>query len=230
MKSFLFILFFIINFTLSFSQVGINTSTPDDGSVLQIDSTTGAFVPPRMTSTEMNAIPTPLEGAMVYNTTTSSYYVFKNNVWSPQSSRTLIINRNFPNSNNALATPNNTYVNFPIGTADVISNNSEVFNVTGNGTIEISQAGNYLFTASLSSPNMPNGNTKYILALEVNNTLVGYLNRGVATLQSSDYWGTSGAIMYPVNANDVVTIRYVINNNGNTINAKFANIGITKLD
>ena len=183
-----------------------------------------------MTSTEMNAIPTPLEGAMVYNTTTSSYYVFKNNVWSPQSNRTLIINRNFPNNNNALATPNNTYVNFPIGTADVISNNSEVFNVTGNGTIEISQAGNYLFTASLSSRNMPNGNTKYILALEVNNTLVGYLNRGVATLQSTDHWGTSGAIMYPVNANDVVTFRYVINNNGTTINARFANIGITKLD
>ena len=105
-----------------------------------------------------------------------------------------------------------------------------MYNVTANGTISINQAGNYLFTASLSSPNMPNGNTKYILALFINNTLVGYLNRGVATLQSTDYWGTSGAIMYPVNANDVIKIRYVINNNGTTIDAKFANIGVTKLD
>lgn len=230
MKTIIPLILFSFFSTFALSQVGINTSNPDDGSVLQIDSTTGAFVPPRMTTTQMNAIPTPLEGAMVYNTTTNAYYVFKNNNWTPQSNRTLIVNREFPTNNNAILTPNNTYVDFPIGNANTISNNIDLYNVTANGTISINQTGNYLFTASLSSPNMPNGNTKYILALFINNTLVGYLNRGVATLQSTDYWGTSGAIMYPVNANDVIKIRYVINNNGTTINAKFANIGVTKLD
>ncbi|MDA0178593.1 MULTISPECIES: hypothetical protein [Mesoflavibacter] len=230
MKTIIPLILFSFFSTFTLSQVGINTSNPDDGSVLQIDSTTGAFVPPRMTTTQMNAIPTPLEGAMVYNTTTNAYYVFKNNNWTPQSNRTLIVNREFPTNNNAILTPNNTYVDFPIGNANTISNNTDLYNVTANGTISINQAGNYLFTASLSSPNMPNGNTKYILALFINNTLVGYLNRGVATLQSTDYWGTSGAIMYPVNANDVIKIRYVINNNGTTIDAKFANIGVTKLD
>lgn len=230
MKTIIPLILFSFFSTFALSQVGINTSNPDDGSVLQIDSTTGAFVPPRMTTTQMNAIPTPLEGAMVYNTTTNAYYVFKNNNWTPQSNRTLIVNREFPTNNNAILTPNNTYVDFPIGNSNTISNNIDLYNVTANGTISINQTGNYLFTASLSSPNMPNGNTKYILALFINNTLVGYLNRGVATLQSTDYWGTSGAIMYPVNANDVIKIRYVINNNGTTINAKFANIGVTKLD
>ncbi len=213
-----------------YSQVGIGTTNPDDSSALQIDSTVGALIPPRMTSLEMNAIPTPLDGALVFNTTRNSYYVYKNSIWSSISNSALVINRAFGGGNNILATPNNTYVNFPIGSAEVIVTNPDVYNVTGNGTVTILEQGNYLFTASLSSSNMPSGNTKYILALTINNVLVGYLNRGVATLTSTDYWGTSGSIIYPINANDVVRLRYVLNNGGTTLNAVFINIGITRLN
>ena len=213
-----------------YSQVGIGTTNPDDGSILQIDSTTGALVPPRMTSTQMQAIPTPLDGALVFNITRNSYYVYKNNVWTSISNSTLTINKDFGGGNNALSTPNNTYVNFPIGPAEVIVNNPDVYNVTENGTITIKEKGNYLFSASLSSSNMPNGNVKYILAITINNTLRGYLSRGVATLPSSDYWGTSGTIIYPINANDVVKMQYVLNNGDVTLDAKFVNIGVSRLN
>ncbi|WP_417289830.1 hypothetical protein [Corallibacter sp.] len=223
----LLMLFVVYN---NYSQVGIGTTNPDDGSSLQIDSTTGAFIPPRMTNNQMLNIPTPLEGAMVYNTTTKSHCVFQNNRWTSLKNNTLIINKSYNNGNTALSTPDNTYVNFPIGINDVIVTNTNIFNVTGNGAITINQTGNYLFSASLSTSNMPSGNKKYILALTINNQLVGYLSRGFSSLPNQDYWGTSGNIMYPVNAGDNIKLEYVLNNANTPLSAKFINIGITQLN
>ncbi|XMO85252.1 hypothetical protein AAFN75_10680 [Algibacter sp. AS12] len=230
MKIRIFTILFLLSNFYSFAQVGIGTASPDDSAALQIDSSNGALIPPRMTSTQMDNIPTPLNGSMVFNTTRNSYYVFKNSTWSSLTNSALVINRSFGSGNNILQTPNNSYVDFPIGPSEVISTNPDVYNVTANGRVTILEQGNYLFTASLSSSNMPSGNTKYIIALVVNNALVGYLNRGVATLPSTDYWGTSGSIMYPINANDNVRLRYVLNNGGSTLNAVFINIGITRLN
>ncbi|MDN3664427.1 hypothetical protein ACFFU1_14030 [Algibacter miyuki] len=212
------------------AQVGIGTTTPDDGSILQIDSKVGAFVPPRMTSTEMAAISSPLDGALVYNTTLNSYCIFSNGTWSSQSNSTLIINKDYPSTNSALSAPDNTYVDFPIGPADVLVTNPDVYDVTANGTVIIKESGNYLFSASLSTPNMPSGSKKYIIALEVNNSLVAYLSRGFSSLPNQDYWGTSGNVMYPINANDVITMKYVLNNGDVALNAKFVNIGISHLN
>ena len=50
----------------SFSQVGINTTTPDASAALQIESSSGGLLPPRMTYDQMNAIVSPAEGLMVY--------------------------------------------------------------------------------------------------------------------------------------------------------------------
>lgn len=215
---------------LCFSQVGIGTTNPDDSAILQLESTTGAFIPPRVTNAQMNAIPTPLEGAMVFNTSNNSLFTYKNSQWSSLENNTLVINREFPNGNTVLTGTDNTYFDLPIGKGDVIVTNTDVYNVTANGTVTILKSGNYIFSASISSPNLPNGTHKYILALNINGTLVGYLVRGYTTLPNTNYWGTSGNIMYPVNANDIITIRYVLNNGGTAIAAKFANIGISKLN
>lgn len=77
---------------------------------------------------------------------------------------------------------------------------------------------------------MPSGNKKYILALTVNGTLVAYLTRGVSNLPSTDYWGTSGNIMYSITSNDIVRVRYVLNNGGTALNAVFLNFGISRLN
>ena len=212
------------------SQVGIGTTTPDDGSVLQIDSKVGAFVPPRMTSAEMAAIPTPLDGAMVYNTTLNSYCTFGNGTWSSQSNGTLVLNKSYSIGNTALSTPNNNYVNFPVGAADILVANTDIFDVTGNGTVEIKESGNYLFSASLSTSNMPGGEKKYIIGLEINGGLVAYLSRGFSSLPSQDYWGTSGNVIYPIDADDVVTMRYVLNNDNTPLSARFVNMAISRLN
>ena len=232
MKNHILLLALCVSFFCAQSQVGIGTTTPDDGSILQIDSKVGAFVPPRMTSSEMFAIPTPLDGALVFNTTQNTYFVYRNSVWSSQTNASLILNKDYPSSNSALSTPNDTYVNFPVGLSDVIVTNSNAYEVTANGTVKIKEAGNYWFSAALSTSNMPGGNKKYVIALDVNGSLVAYLTRGFSSLPASgtDYWGTSGNVMYPISANDVITMKYVLNNGSSPLNAKFINIGISRLN
>ncbi len=71
--------------TLSVSaqiKVGDNPTVIDDGSILEVESTTGAFIPPRMTTVQMNAITTPLDGALVYNTDMNCLYSFINSTWT----------------------------------------------------------------------------------------------------------------------------------------------------
>lgn len=230
MKKNAFLIAFLLCYSINYSQVGIGTTTPDDSAIFQIESTTGAFIPPRMTSSQMNAIPTPLDGAMVFNTSTSSYHYFSNGNWTSLSNSSIIINKQFGSGNAILTTPDNTYVNFPVGLPEVIANNPNIFNVISNGTIAINQTGNYLFSASLSTRNMPSGSKKYILALYINSHLVGYLSRGVASLTSVDYWGTSGNIMFPVNHGDTVAFKYVLNNSNVNLDAACVNIGITHLN
>lgn len=69
-------------------KVGNNPTTIDDGSALEVESTTKAFVPPRMTTVQMNAIPTPLEGALVYNTDLKCLHIHTNSVWKSMCGKT----------------------------------------------------------------------------------------------------------------------------------------------
>ena len=230
MKKIAYCIILIYSTYSAYCQVGIGTTSPDDGSALQIDSTTGAFVPPRMTDTQMMSVATPLDGAMVFNITKNSYYIYKNSSWKSLSNSTLIVNRFCSAGNSIISTNTNTYYDFPIGNSDALVTDPQLYNMTSNGSVTILESGNYMFSASLSVRNMPSGSTKYIIAITINGTLVGYLNRGFATLTGTDYWGTSGNIMYPISANDVVKIRYVINNGGTPLEGNLINIGITKLN
>ena len=46
----------------------IGTSSPNANAILDLTSTTKAFLPPRMTGTQMNAISSPTSGMMIFNT------------------------------------------------------------------------------------------------------------------------------------------------------------------
>jgi hypothetical protein len=59
----------------------INTTTEIESSQLTIDSTTRGFLPPRMTTTQKNAIATPAAGLMVYDTTLNLMSVYNGTIW-----------------------------------------------------------------------------------------------------------------------------------------------------
>jgi uncharacterized protein (TIGR02145 family) len=69
MQSLLLSILVLVIFT-SNAQIGIGTSTPDASAKLDITSTTQGLLPPRMTTTQRNAIASPAEGLVIYNTTT----------------------------------------------------------------------------------------------------------------------------------------------------------------
>lgn len=61
-------------------NVGIGT-TANAAAILDVSSTTKGFLPPRMTTTERNAIATPPAGLMVYNTTTNKLNFYNGTAW-----------------------------------------------------------------------------------------------------------------------------------------------------
>jgi hypothetical protein len=56
--------------------VSINNATPDASAQLDVASTTRGFLPPRMTTTQRDAISSPAAGLVIYNTTTSKLQVY----------------------------------------------------------------------------------------------------------------------------------------------------------
>ncbi|WP_341216258.1 hypothetical protein [uncultured Wocania sp.] len=73
-------LFFLISI-VSFSQVGIGTTSPDASSVLDISSTTQGVLTPRMTSAQRIAIITPATGLLVFDTDQNAFYFYDSSSW-----------------------------------------------------------------------------------------------------------------------------------------------------
>jgi len=59
----------------------LGTTSPNASAILQADSTTQGFLPPRMTSTQINAITSPAEGLVVFNTDITHLCIFANSSW-----------------------------------------------------------------------------------------------------------------------------------------------------
>jgi hypothetical protein len=59
-------------------RVGIGTTNPQGA--LDVSSTTGALIVPRMTTTERNAL-TPINGMIIYNTTDNQFNFYENSAW-----------------------------------------------------------------------------------------------------------------------------------------------------
>lgn len=74
MKKFsqVFIVLFAIGTTLH-AQVGINTSSPDPSSILDLQSTDKGFLLPRMTTAEIGLVANPAHGLLIFNTDTNNF-------------------------------------------------------------------------------------------------------------------------------------------------------------
>lgn len=61
---------------LAAGNVGIGTTSPNANAILDLSSTTMPFMPPRMTTTQRDAVASPTAGMVVYNSTTNKLNVY----------------------------------------------------------------------------------------------------------------------------------------------------------
>ncbi len=76
-----FVLVFNISFYTYSQNVGINTDTPDASALLELNSTTHGFLPPRLSTGERDAISSPAEGLIIYNTTEKCINYYNGTIW-----------------------------------------------------------------------------------------------------------------------------------------------------
>jgi hypothetical protein len=68
--------------TFRFAVAVGTLSPPNSSAILQADSTTKGFLPPRMTTTQKNAIATPAAGLVVYDTDTNKLCCYNGTTWN----------------------------------------------------------------------------------------------------------------------------------------------------
>jgi hypothetical protein len=66
-----------------FTSLGVGVATPEASSLLDVDSTTKGFLPPRMTEAQRDAIGSPSPGLVVYNTNTNALDMYNGSSWAP---------------------------------------------------------------------------------------------------------------------------------------------------
>jgi hypothetical protein len=81
----LLLFFFLLIALTGNAQIGIGTTFPNASSVLDITSTTKGMLTPRMTTVQRNAITTPADGLMVYDTDLKVFYYYSTgtSTWLP---------------------------------------------------------------------------------------------------------------------------------------------------
>gem|GEM_PF-272979 len=142
-RKFLLILFFVFSTSLLLAQVGINTTAPGTGAMLDVTSNNKGILLPRVALSATNSsspiTPAPSTSLLVYNTATAGsgatavtpgFYFWSGTAWIP------IIGNDWKQSGNAGTSPAANFV----GTTDnsdlsFRTNNTEKFRITSNGRL-----------------------------------------------------------------------------------------------
>jgi len=89
MKNLFFFVILLLSATAN-AQVGIGTATPAASAQLDVSSTTKGLLPPRMTSTQRDAIASPAMGLVIFNTTTNGLEFKSSTGWVLLSAATTV--------------------------------------------------------------------------------------------------------------------------------------------
>ncbi len=143
----------LISSTVGFSQVGINTTTPDASSVLDINSTTGGVLIPRVTTAERDLIASPANGLFIYNTDSDQFQYNSNTTVAPvwealdnATTTTSNIGQSVKYSNTDVTTNMNpdTAINAPLFGTLLWNDNTTLYTIdAANQRVTVGEAGRY---------------------------------------------------------------------------------------
>ena len=213
----LFLAALLVATTISYAQVGVGTSTPDASSALDVSSTTGGFLMPRVTTTQRDDISSPATGLQVYNTTTNQLNVYNGTAWVALTSKFV----NGDTATDAVFTGGNVGIGItnPNQTLEVDGTFSASGNVTLGDTfypVDLPGSDITKFTSILEGPEFTtmtfrtkgNNSDEGFTFLNSNDTQVMYLR---ALSSGTNYLHLSGE--YRGTTNNNLTFRTLGNNN-----------------
>jgi len=196
----LILIILIVNSTFVFSQVGIGTTVPSNGAILDLNSTDKGLLITRVNITDLNTI-APITGGstiglLVYNenaTTGKGFYYWDGFKWVNLTSNDWKLN------GNSATVPGTDF----LGTTDnkdliIKTNNTEVLNITKNGQIRAAIAG------SATSP---------VYAWS------GDTNTGLFNISNDNLGLTSGGVEF-MRLSEGSTDELIINEAGNNLNVR----------
>ncbi len=79
------VLLVLISSLTTFGQIGVDNSSPHPSSVLDLSSTEGGLLVPRMSTQQRDAIESPANSLLVFDTSVNKYFYYDNNKWNPVS-------------------------------------------------------------------------------------------------------------------------------------------------
>ena len=198
------------NFHNNGSGIGMGTNTPNSSAKLEIASTTQGFLPPRMTTTQRDAIAAPALGLVIYNTTTNCLNFYIGTSWN-ETCGTVIIPLGNITTLNCVGATNSGILDAGIPASGV---SSSISYIGGNGGTHSGQIINSMgvtgLTATLPSgaftnasgslnytiTGTPNTNGTAVFALNIGGqtcTLSRSVSIAIGTYPTGSVFCTSGA-------------------------------------
>lgn len=166
-------LFFLFVTTISFSQIGIGTTSPDASSALDLSSINSGLLIPRMIESERVGITNPAEGLLVYQTdATAGFYYYDGSTWAGLGDTTAdaITLDNYKDYTDAVKVTNTTTGNVNTGVltfnyftiTNVLGTNRGQFTLDTNGiTPNFNGTVDIIFNIELDTSNSARGSVGF---------------------------------------------------------------------
>jgi len=166
---------FVFNIQNANSQVGIGTTSPDASSALDVTSTTTGVLFPRMTTALRDLISNPATGLLIFNTSTNTFNYNFGTSGTPNwinvgTNETRAVKYRSTDTttdlNNATTTP------IPLFGSLDFNDDTNLFELQSNTTIQVNEAGRYRITVNLLT-NGTAGDDQLQLGVFINGIIQG---------------------------------------------------------
>jgi hypothetical protein len=156
-----------INSFIYSQSIGVGTNSPAASAALDVSSTSKGLLIPRMTSTQRSAIASPVNGLMVYDITTNSFWYYNGVAWTNT-------NNSGSSSGGPLVFPFDTTLALPGTAFRVWNTGTSIQGASTNGT-------GVLATSSLGAGLQASSANSYgIISTSTNNSAIYAYNNNIS--------------------------------------------------